>query len=254
MTTRYPDQIFVKHAKFTGCLRTAGMPEDFYQRVIDNAEFRTELVRWVQEKLGLGYTESDEHAAARTIMGSRFLGIPEVQWHFGALSKQQIDALANIPFSSETLEACKNTHILVADIGISLLDVRTKAPQGLFYSYEDAWYNTHAFATSTEQVCWRLIRISPVEGSFSKNWTEQQELLSEHDEVPSARAMCYLIILNHLVTGERLFETVYVRTSSVDGDGDHVLVGDFDGGGLYVDYWGGRVRFSGLGVCSSRKF
>ena len=202
-------------------------------------------------QLDVTQKQTCDYETAERIMGNNMLGVRDVSRHFDTTTPEEC---VEIPFSTETLRACAKTHKLVLDIGISLLDVRTKAPQGLFYSYEDAWYNTHAFATSTEQVCWRLIRISPVEGSFSKNWTEQQELLSEHDEVPSARAMCYLIILNHLVTGERLFETVYVRTSSVDGDGDRVSVGRFVGYGLGVNGWDGHDRYGFLGVCSSRKF
>jgi len=56
-----------------------------------------------------------------------------------------------------------------------------------------------------------------------------------------------------LATGERLFEKIYVRCSDVDSDGDRVLVGLFDSGGLYVYYrWVDR-RGGYVGVASARK-
>lgn len=56
--TRYPDQVLAEaatllkfEAQFRGCLRTAGMSEDFYPRVIGDIEFREWLVELVNEKL-----------------------------------------------------------------------------------------------------------------------------------------------------------------------------------------------------------
>jgi len=66
--------------------------------------------------------------------------------------------------------------------------------------------------------------------------------------------MVYTIIGHHFATGERLFENVYVRTSSVGSVGVRVLVGGFDSRGLIVvSYWDdGRLDY--LGVSSARKF
>ena len=46
--------------------------------------------------------------------------------------------------------------------------------------------------------------------------------------------MVYTIIGHYLATGERLFEHIYVRTSSVDSGGRRVGVGRFDSRGLDV--------------------
>ena len=190
--------------------------------------------------------------AAREIMGVNMLGTIEVERHFGVLTDAQLEALAVIPFSKETLRACAKTHILVADIGLSFLDVRSKASKGLFY--KQRWYESHEFASRTETACWRLIRKTPVENSLSKYWTEQQTLIDNKiDEVPSARQVIYTTILHFLVTGERLFEKVYVRTCDVDSNGSHVYVGNFDGGGFDVEHWGDDNRNDNLGVASARK-
>lgn len=197
-------------------------------------------------------SETPNQQTARDIMGSNMLGILEVERYFGELTDEQREALEIIPFSEETLKACAKTHILVADAGLSLLDVRKKARNGLFYRQD--WFDNEDFAKRTETARWRLIRKHPVEGSFSKNWSEQERLIdSQIDEIPSARQVVYTTILHFLATGERLFEKVYVRTSDVVSVGYHVCVGDFDEGGLVVGYWNDGDRDSLIGVASARK-
>jgi len=190
---------------------------------------------------------------AREIMGKNFFGVEEAIEHFGVNpTRQQLAVLSEVPFSEAVLEETKNTHVLVAVFPLSILEIRGKVDSGLFY--DQSWYNKELFAKEHGEVCWQLVRKTPVDGSISKNWSEQQALITEDDEVPSARVMTYIIIGHYLATGERLFEHVYVRTSSVDSDGSRVSVGSFELTGLDVnDYWD-DYRYDGLGVASSRKF
>lgn len=197
--------------------------------------------------------EPEAHKTARRIMGDNFLGMPEVAKVFGALRPEFQAALAVIPFDEATLRSCRETHVLVADIGLSIIDVRGRVKRGLFYSNEDAWYNAEQFAKLTEKVAWRLIRKTPVANSTSKNWDEQKALLGEHDEVPTARRVVYAIMLVFCTTGERLFERIYVRTNDVDSYGYRVVVGDFDEDGLRVYGWDDHDRNGDVGVSSSRK-
>ena len=57
-----------------------------------------------------------------------------------------------------------------------------------------------------------------------------------------------------LATGERLFENIYVRTSSVRSGGHRVHVGVFGQDGLLVDNWWDDGRLGRIGVSSARKF
>ena len=221
------------------------------QRLIERGdELKSRLEQMLME-LGVDDGETSSQRAVRKIMGKNFLGIPEVVKHFGAISPADLLALQQIPFDEETLKACADTHILVADVGLSLLGVRQKARKGLFYSQE--WFDNEEFAKRTETARWRLIRKTPVDGSFSKNWSEQQALIDSISEVPSARQVVYTMILHLLATGERLFEKVYVRTCDVDSDGDRVGVGRFGVDGLRVHSWDDSDRGGGLGVASARK-
>ena len=191
---------------------------------------------------------------AREIMGRNFLGTKEVEEHFGKLSPEQEESLSIIPFSKETLESCKDTHILVADIGLSIMGIKKlKNCKGLLCDQD--WYEAEDFAKHTDQPSWRLIRKTPVENSFGKTWSEQQVLLDpKTEEVPLTRQLIYTILLYFRATGEKLFETDWVRTNDVEAAGLLVHVGKFFGRGPRIYYWddfdGGS---SGIGLASARK-
>lgn len=201
---------------------------------------------------------SDSQREAKAIMGANFFGIEEATTHFGAKwNQEQLDALATVPFSDEVLEACKDTHILVAGYPMTLLQVRAKASKAkkgkLFYSTEGSWYESQAFARKTKvEVRWYLIRKKPIDNSTNKSWDEQQALL-KNESTPTACVMVYTIMGHFLNTGERLFENVNVRCSDIDSDGYHVNVGNFDAGS-HINWLLGGSRRSDLGLSASRNF
>jgi hypothetical protein len=177
-------------------------------------------------------------------MGKNFLGIEETMRHFNAaFTQEELATLAEIPFSETELEECKNTHLLVCGYPMTILEIRAKAPskkpKKTFYSYKDAWYNTQAFATNEKVgLRWYLIRKTAIENSFSKTFDDQKRLLGANDEVPRACELVYAVVLYFMVTGERLFETAYVRCIDLTSDGYRVNVGNFDSDGLSVNnYW-----------------
>lgn len=211
-----------------------------------------DLIRGINDDFH--FTESEHHAVARDIMGKNFLGIPESCRYFGVTPTfEDLDALKEIPYRWQTLRGCRDTHVLVADFGLSILQIRYRVERRLFYSYSNAWYNIEAFVKENSKPQWRLIRKSEVDGSISKNLQEQKELLSDTEEVPTARAMVYVIILIYLAKGERMLENMYVRTRSVDFDNTSVHVGSFYLSGLSIEHLSGGLGKDGLGVASARK-
>ena len=233
-------------------LETAGLTDELAQRVIDSKgnDLAAKVVRLIQNG---GFEATTSQKRAREIMGKNFFGVEEAIKHFGVNpTRQQLAALSEIPFSEAVLEQSKNTHVLVAVFPLSILEIRGKADSKLFYSQD--WYNKESFAKERGEVTWQLVRKTPVDNSTSKNWQEQQALITEDDEVPTARVMVYTIIGHYLATGERLFEHIYVRTSSVDSGGGRVVVGYFDSGGLDVSSYWGDGRGVSIGVSSARKF
>ncbi|MBT9171597.1 MAG: hypothetical protein DDT18_01981 [Actinobacteria bacterium] len=235
-------------------LETAGLSDELAQRVIDSKgnDLAIKVVRLIQNG---GFEATTNQKRAREIMGKNFFGVEEAIKHFGFgvnPTHQQLAALSEIPFSETVLEQSKNTHVLVAVFPLSVLEIRDKVGSKLFY-YQ-SWYNKESFAKERGETSWQLVRQTPVDNSISKNWQEQQTLLSKDDEVPSAQVMVYTIIGHYLATGERLFEHIYVRTFSVGSDGYRVFVGRFGSRGLVVfSYWD-DFRYDDLGVSSARKF
>jgi len=151
------------------------------------------------------------------------------------------------------LMACEGTHILTAVVvPMSILDVR-RVDSSLFYASTGGWHENEKFAKNKGTIGWHLVRKTPVEGSTDRTWNEQQKLLGQDDETPSARAMILTIIGYYRATGERLFPNVYVRCSCVGSDGDHVYVGAFGSDGVDVSSWWDRRRFN-IGLSSARKF
>ena len=235
-------------------LESAGLCDALAQKVIDSKDndLAKKVVRLIQNG---GFEPSTSQKRAREIMGKNFFGVEEAIKHFGANpSKQQIAYLAEVPFSESLLEACKNTHVLVAVFPLSILDIRSKVDRKLFYSHEDTWYNKQAFAKEKGEIGWQLVRKTPVENSTNKTRNEQQALLGKNDETPKAQVVVYMIIGHYLTTGERLFGNNCIRCSDLGSDGDRVYVGYFDADGLYVSNCWGDYRYSSLGVASARKF
>lgn len=251
---RYPEQVMARLAKFMGALRLAGMPDSFYQRVIDDVTFRDRLVDLVMEKLELSHEETWTQKVARRLMGANFLGVPEVVKHFGVIPTAKLLDLQYVPFSERTLRDCARTHILIADVGLSLLEVRQAVSHlGLFW--KSRTFNEAAeFANRTEMARWRLIRKTPVVDSIGEVWSKQRSLVNtDLDEIPSARRITYAVILHFLVTGERLLEKVFVRTGDALPRGRHIEVGRFDSQGLYVCGGQNQSHSGDAGIASERK-
>lgn len=201
-----------------------------------------------------GIEPTSSHTSARTIMGKNFFGIEEAIKYFGINpSRRQLTCLAEIPWSEEVLTSCKDTHVLVAVLPISILEIRNKVEDNLFYSHADAWYNNQAFAKDRGETGWQLVRKTPVDKSTNKKWADQQALLTTDEETPKAQVMTYTIIGHFLATGERLFENIYVRCIDLDSDGSRVRVGDFAAEGLGVNDWSDGLRDDDIGLSSARK-
>lgn len=241
-----------KEHELLGKLEAAGLADAEAQLVIDSKgnELAKKLVTFIRTG---GYEPTVSQKTARAILGPNYIGVEKSIEHLKVTpSKADLKVLEEVPFSEAELEACKETHILVAVLPLSVMGLweRTKH---LFYAKDDPWYRTQAFAKDKGQAGWHLVRKDIVPNSTSKTWQEQQALLGKDDETPTARILIYAVILTFLATGVKLLPNIYARVSDVGSDGYRVLVGFFFDDGLYVnDHWdGGRNAY--LGVSSSRK-
>ena len=172
--------------------------------------------------------------------------------------------LSTIPFSEQELKECRDTHILTAILPISILDLNTKLttlaeegtpsiPKDTKFLYKIDWYKDEPFTKDPGVAEWALIRKTPVPHSIDTTWADQQKLLTEYEETPSARVMIYSLFSHFLTTGERLFPNLYVRTKDLTARRNRVSVGDFDARGLDVYAWTDDDRDPDIGLSSARK-
>lgn len=231
-------------------LEAAGLTDNLAQKVIDSKgnELAIEIVRMLSQ---CNFEATISQERAREIMGNNFFGINKATKIFGVNPiKQQLIIFSDIPFTEEVLEECKETHVLVAVFQLSILDIRDKVECNLFSNHKDAWYNGQKFAQDKSEFGWQLVRKTPIKNSTYKSWPEQQVIITEREDVPTAQVMIYTIIGHYLATGERLFEDVYVRCSDVDSNGHRVRVGCFGAEGLYVYSYLDGSREDHLGLAS----
>jgi len=215
-------------------------------------------------KFIVGFKSMTSQRCAREIMGQNMFGVEEAAKYFGInCTRRQAIALSRIPFSKTKLEKCKETHILVAVLPLSIMEIIDKKTE-LFYC--QSWYNEETFANDPGKAGWQLILKTPVDDSESKAWKEQQSLLSSDEEVPSTRVMVYSIIGHFLSTGERLFENIYVRCLDKVSDGccsvevgdfgetrDFSEVKNFKAEGLSINLSWNDIPYGYLGVASAMK-
>ncbi len=199
------------------------------------------------------FEPSESETAAREIMGKNMFGIADAIKHFkSSPTEKELSALEKIPFSEATLRECANTHILVADFGLSVVDVWEQHTQ-LFYSKANPWYSEKdqaKWARKCVKAQWRLLRKTAVKDSFSKDFHDQEALLGKGEEVPEAREMVCMVIGHYLASREKLFPDYYVRTKSLSGAGDRIRIGCFDSDGLRLRCWYGGPD-NDVGLASS---
>ncbi len=241
-------------ARTNECLRRlmeAGLTYEDFQSPIDDPQMRARLVNFWRSG---GYESTTNEKTARLI-GIPMFGVQEAIQHFGVKpTKAQLAMLSVIPFSEQELRKVKDTHILVVTLPLSILDIRDKVDQSLFFHTSNSRYGNEKFAKDKGQAGWHLVRKTIVPNSTNKTYPVQQALLAENEETSSARVMVYAIIGHYLATGEKLFSSIYARCSELDSRGDHVDVGHPGSVGLNISYHQIDDRSDYTGLASSRKF
>jgi hypothetical protein len=241
----------------------AGLDSNLAQKVIDSKDndLASKVVGLIEaggfEAIDKSLTSlNPEWLRARELMGKNFFGVEEAMavWRAGSTpSAQELASLVKTPFSEEELARSKDTHILVADMGLSIVEMKAIVKDKGRLFFDQDWYHTQEFAKETAKITWHLVRKTPIPNSISKSWAEQQALISPAEEMPNARLMVLAVISHFLATGERLFERTYARCSDVASDDVHVNVGLFDSDGLHVHSHWAEFRGELIGASSAWK-
>jgi len=202
-----PAKVIVRASECMRRLMEAGLSYEALQFPIDFPDVRAKIVNsWMKQIVFQKAVASlkKEITHAREIMGKNFLGVDKALCYFKLEPTEKVIKTLNRTFPKKAeLIACKDTHILVADFGISLRDIYKHAPQ--LFCRKELLQISDRWVYYAETPKWRLIRKTEVSDSFNKDWYTQFELLTKEEMVPTVRQVVYGIILNYLVNGERLF-------------------------------------------------
>lgn len=232
----------------------AGLDEDSAQLLNEHSGFAAYLLAGIKRFA----TSVPDYDLVRTILGKDFISPEDIQKHRKGVvyTDEQLTQFGDTLPSKEVLEWCRdNGYMLIAGPNrpMSLLEVRS-LKKGYFYSKEGGWYAEQAFAQNDKvETRWIMLRKEPIPQSTSKNWSEQQALLSEDEVTPNAAEVVWCVTTYKAVRNTYLLPSVYVRTSSLDSGGSRVSVGRFDAKGLSVDDWDDDDRDGYLGVSAARK-
>jgi hypothetical protein len=163
--------------------------------------------------------------SARRIMRMNFFGVEEsIKYLQANPTNLQLSLLSDIPFLEATLEEYKNSHVLVAFLPMSILEIRRAVKRELFHDHESAWYNRESFASNGGSAGWCLLRKTGLPNSRGKTWNEQIRLLAKGEEVPPACVVTYTVAGHLLATGEKLFNEAPVRCSDINSTGKHIYI------------------------------
>jgi hypothetical protein len=196
-----------------------------------------------------------DYVLARSILGADFITPEEVTSARPRIvySVEQTKALAESLPSEDVLKWCKENGYAVLPAPPTAMSTRDVREIRRVH-FCGGWYVEHKLAREDKtSFGWLLIKKTRVSNSTRTTWNEQKRLLSALEKVPNVAEMSWFITTYFEVRGTRLFEGVYVRTSTLDSFGQHVLVGLFDSAGLRVDEdWDGD-RNDLIGLSAARK-
>ncbi|MCG2701253.1 hypothetical protein L6267_03745 [Candidatus Parcubacteria bacterium] len=223
-----PDPIKVI-GRASECMRRlmeAGLNFDDFQLPITNKVARKRIVKAWKSAI---YESTKSQKIARAIMGGNYFGIEENMIHFKIKpTKKQLNTLSEVRYSADILEACKDTHLLIATFPMSISDIYSRVDKNtldVLCNINDV-SNEQGYKVIREKctIRWNLIKKEFVSGSFRKREEDQLELLSEDEKVPRSNLVVYVVIGNYLETKKCLFEYKAGNCSDEDDGGNRMRV------------------------------
>lgn len=139
----------------------------------------------------------------------------------------------------------------LATTGKSLLEIRQEYGIGESGFYDNTWWLNEPFAKEKPEAgVWDFdfkIKLTNL------TYNEQCKQLKKGYKAMHPAVIAEAVLSYYKETGKRLLENWYSRTSSIDLDGNHVLVGYFDADGLNVGSRWDDFRYDSIGASPARK-
>lgn len=204
-------------------------------------------------------TNNPKYKLAYAILGKDFISPEDVMNSRKGITytEEQLTNFSETIPAQQIIKWCRdNNYMLVAgpNIPMSLLDIRD-LKSDYFYIREYGWYASNKKFSQNDKVetVWCMVRKDVVPKSISKNWEEQQSLISDVEIIPNAAEFIWVITTYKAVRDIYLFGGIYARTSSLDSDEYYVYIGCFGDEGLAVSYYWYDTSNCILGLSVARK-
>ncbi len=193
---------------------------------------------------------------ASAIMGNNMFGPEDTAHCFDVIfTPEELDRLEVIPFSIDVLQACADSHVLVACAALSLMDIWNAYPDHFTFTRgKDPWFKREHFARTKAKAGWQLIRKSPLPGSVSSTWNEGGNFLGTDDMVPSTSVIAQAVLIYDALANDiDMFKTYLLRTSDLATNGTRVFINGFQRNALLVGSLRDDEHVSLLGLASCKK-
>lgn len=140
------------------------------------------------------------------------------------------------------------------DRPMSLLEISELYPLN-FHSRGNGGYLREKFVREDKVYPgWNIIMGDHVPGSTNSAMIDQTELLLAQEHVPNVAEIAWMIITYKAVIGVFLLNHVLVCTSSVDSNGNPIVVGRFDEDGMIIRSWKNHDKPDGaIGIIAARR-
>lgn len=174
--------------------------------------------------------EPDDQLRARLIMGGNFFGAPELKCFYH--SNLNPVKMPGIPFSEDTLKACRNTHMLVADSGMSVEKLSNTR-----YALNNTWHKSiigQSFMTEESEPRWLLVRKPSI---FNDGHPQERE--------PSLREMISVVVMTNVFGGKGTKEKLFLVTTSKTTNPSENASG-FAGPTIYMYVYDNNIHVSTL--------
>lgn len=232
-------------------LEAAGLNDDLAQKIIASKDNALALKLVVVAKND-GFEPSVSQNYAREIMGTNMFGVEDAIRIFGPAPEQyMLDILAMVPFPKHVLMRCKHTHVLVAVLPTPIMKIKELVGTSIFR--KQSWYGEEFFVKTGGQIAWQLVRKSPAESSYNRDWLTQKQLVCPDEEIITAQVMVYTIVGHFLSTSERLFYNVIGRTTTLFAQTGHNVGIGFDEKGLILTAYAQSFSGPRVGAASAYK-
>lgn len=245
------------------------------ERINRERSFCDRVVRFA---LNGGFESTTDMRIARIVLGNSLFDMADWVRYFSAqFDEEQVQQVLHFPWHEDVLmSACpfnkgklvKDTHTAFLGLpklnGVPLtvakwIELHPQTGQPKFYFTNDPWHVGQPHTdVATLLPRWYLLLTEIIPGSTKKTPDEQVGLLPAEYEFPTTIAEVSKDLLVCRKTGQRPNYSKWARCAEMTvktkkcSDGYPSVVGDFDGSGLCVDFWGGD-RVDGVGSGASRK-